>query len=160
MQAASAPGLQADFNNDGAADLAIGVPFEWANGQMRDFGLAAFGTANDLNDRGQITGGVPLTDAFHAYRLQHGRLVDLDSADVPYSEGVAINEDGQVAGNSAPSPAAFNQAFLWSRASAPTLAPSAASSARRRASTTAARSSARPPPPTAPGAAGSGTTAS
>jgi probable HAF family extracellular repeat protein len=90
--------------------------FVWADGQMRDLGLAAYATANDLNDRGQVTGGYPLPEAFHAYRLQRGHLVDLDSADVPFSEGVAINEGGQVAGNSAPAPAAFNHAFLWSRA--------------------------------------------
>jgi len=89
--------------------------FSWAGGRMRDLGLAAFATANDLNDRGQVTGGVPLPAAFHAYRLQDGHLVDLDGVDVPYSEGVAINETGQVAGNSTPAPAAFNHAFLWSQ---------------------------------------------
>jgi probable HAF family extracellular repeat protein len=86
--------------------------FSWAGGQMRDLGLAS---ANDLNDRGQITGGAQFGDTFHAYRLQGGHLVDLDGADVPYSEGVAINEAGQVAGNSAPAPAEFNHAFLWSQ---------------------------------------------
>jgi probable HAF family extracellular repeat protein len=89
--------------------------FAWADGHMRDLGLAAFATANDLNDRGQVTGGVPLGETFHAYRLRGGHLTDLDAADVPYSEGVAINEAGQVAGNSAPAPAQFNHAFLWSR---------------------------------------------
>jgi probable HAF family extracellular repeat protein len=89
--------------------------FEWASGRMRDLGLAAFATANDLNDRGQVTGGVPVAEAFHAYRLRRGHLTDLDAADVPYSEGVAINQAGQVAGNSAPAPAQFDHAFLWSR---------------------------------------------
>jgi probable HAF family extracellular repeat protein len=87
--------------------------FSWAAGRMRDLGLAAFATANDLNDRGEVTGGVPLPAAFHAYRLKRGHLVDLDGADVPYSEGMAINRRGQVAGNSAPAPAGFNHAFLW-----------------------------------------------
>jgi probable HAF family extracellular repeat protein len=89
--------------------------FEWVNGRMRDLGLAAYATANDLNDHGQVTGGVPVGEAFHAYRLRRGHLTDLDAAGVPWSEGVAINEAGQVAGNSAPGPAAFNHAFLWSR---------------------------------------------
>ena len=89
--------------------------FAWAGRRMRDLGLAAFASANDLNDRGQVTGGVPVTGAFHAYRLGRGRLVDLDAADVPFSEGVAINEAGQVAGNSAPPEADINHAFLWSR---------------------------------------------
>lgn len=89
--------------------------FAWAGDRMRDLGLAAYATANDLNDHGQVTGGVPLAEAFHAYRLRRGHLTDLDAADVPWSEGMAINEAGQVAGNSAPAPAAFNHAFLWSR---------------------------------------------
>ena len=89
--------------------------FLWADGRMLDLGLPLGTTANDLNERGQVTGGFPLPEAFHAYRLQHRHLVDLDSADVPYSEGVAINEHGQVAGNSAPAAAATNHAFLWSR---------------------------------------------
>jgi probable HAF family extracellular repeat protein len=89
--------------------------FAWANGRMRDLGLAAFATANDLNERGQVTGGVPVGEAYHAYRLRGGHLTDLDTADVPYSEGVAINETGQVAGNSAPAQAQFNHGFLWSR---------------------------------------------
>ena len=89
--------------------------FAWANGRMRDLGLPAFATANDLNDHGQVTGGVPLAGAFHAYRLARGQLTDLDAADVPYSEGVAVNEAGQVAGNSAPAGIDVNHAFLWSR---------------------------------------------
>jgi hypothetical protein len=40
--------------------------------------------------------------------------VDLDGAEVSFSEGFAINERGQVAGNSA-TPAGFNHAVLWSR---------------------------------------------
>jgi probable HAF family extracellular repeat protein len=99
-----------------AAGLGPEHAFLWANGRMRDLGLAAYATANDLNDRGQVTGGYPLPEAFHAYRLQRGQPVDLDSADVPFSEGVAINEGGQVDRQLRPSPAAFNHAFLWSRA--------------------------------------------
>ena len=76
--------------------------FEWVNGRMRDLGLAAYATANDLNDHGQLTGGVPVGEAFHAYRLRRGHLTDLDAAGVPWSEGTAINEAGQVTGNSAP----------------------------------------------------------
>ena len=87
--------------------------FVWAGGRMRDLGLAAGATANDLNDRGQVTGGVPVPEAFHAYRLHRGP-VDLDGREVAFGEGVAINERGQVAGNSA-GPAAFSHAVLWSR---------------------------------------------
>jgi probable HAF family extracellular repeat protein len=100
----------------GTSTTATGEPhaFAWADGRMRDLGLPAFATANDLNDRGQVTGGYPLPGAFHAYRLQHGHLVDLDTAAIPYSEGVAINQRGQVAGDSATPPLNVNHAFLWS----------------------------------------------
>jgi probable HAF family extracellular repeat protein len=82
---------------------------------MRDLGLAAGATANDLNDHGQVTGGAPFPGTFHAYRLRGGHLVDLDGPDAPSSEGVAINERGQVAGDSAPVGVDVNHAFLWSR---------------------------------------------
>lgn len=53
VQAAPAPGLQADFNNDGAADLAIGVPFEWV-GAVRDAGAVhvLYGSAGGLQGLG------------------------------------------------------------------------------------------------------------
>jgi hypothetical protein len=66
-QAAPAPGLQADFNNDGAADLAIGVPFEWV-GAIQDAGAVhvLYGSAGGLQGPGsqfftQDTPGVPGT---------------------------------------------------------------------------------------------------
>jgi probable HAF family extracellular repeat protein len=98
----------------GTSATAGGEPhaFVWADGRMRDLGLAAFATANDLNDRGQVTGGVPVGEAYHAYRLQRGQLTDLDAADVPWSEGVAINEAGQVAGF-ATTPDELPLAFRW-----------------------------------------------
>jgi FG-GAP repeat len=67
VQAAQAPGLQADFNNDGAADLAIGVPFEWV-GPIQDAGAVnvLYGSAGGLHGPGsqfftQDTPGVPGT---------------------------------------------------------------------------------------------------
>jgi hypothetical protein len=67
VQAAPAPGLQADFNNDGAADLAIGVPFEWV-GAIQDAGAVhvLYGSAAGLQGPGsqfftQDTLGVPGT---------------------------------------------------------------------------------------------------
>jgi hypothetical protein len=67
VQAAPAPGLQADFNNDGAADLAIGVPFEWV-GAVQDAGAVhvLYGSAGGLQGPGsqfftQESPGVPGT---------------------------------------------------------------------------------------------------
>ena len=50
VQAAPAPGLRADFNNDGAADLAIGVPFECV-GAIQDAGAVhvLYGSAGGLH---------------------------------------------------------------------------------------------------------------
>jgi FG-GAP repeat len=67
VQAARARSLQADFNNDGAADLAIGVPFEWV-GAVQDAGAVhvLYGSAGGLEGPGsqfftQDTPGVPGT---------------------------------------------------------------------------------------------------
>jgi hypothetical protein len=67
VQAAPARSLQADFNNDGAADLAIGVPFEWV-GPIQDAGAVnvLYGSAGGLQGSGsqfftQDTPGVPGT---------------------------------------------------------------------------------------------------
>jgi hypothetical protein len=64
-QAAPARSLQADFNNDGAADLAIGVPFEFV-GAVQDAGAVnvLYGSAGGLQGPGsqfftQDTAGVP-----------------------------------------------------------------------------------------------------
>jgi FG-GAP repeat len=65
VQAAPARSLQADFNNDGAADLAIGVPFEFV-GAIQDAGAVnvLYGSAGGLRGPGsqfftQDTPGVP-----------------------------------------------------------------------------------------------------
>jgi hypothetical protein len=67
VQAGPAPGLRADFNNDGAADLAIGVPFEWV-GAVQDAGAVhvLYGSPGGLQGPGsqfftQDTPGVPGT---------------------------------------------------------------------------------------------------
>ena len=66
-QAAPTRSLQADFNNDGAADLAIGVPFEFV-GAIQDAGAVnvLYGSAGGLQGPGsqfftQDTPGVPGT---------------------------------------------------------------------------------------------------
>jgi hypothetical protein len=65
MQAAPAPSLQADFNNDGADDLAVGVPFENLGSIVAAGAVnVLYGSANGLTGTGsqlftQDTGGVP-----------------------------------------------------------------------------------------------------
>jgi FG-GAP repeat len=67
VQASPARSLQADFNNDGAADLAIGVPFEFV-GAIQDAGAVnvLYGSAGGLQGPGsqfftQDTPGIPGT---------------------------------------------------------------------------------------------------
>jgi hypothetical protein len=67
VQATPAQSVQADFNNDGAADLAIGVPFEFV-GAIQDAGAVnvLYGSAGGLQGPGsqfftQDTPGVPGT---------------------------------------------------------------------------------------------------
>jgi FG-GAP repeat len=53
VQAAPAASLRADFNNDGAADLAVGVPFEFV-GPIQDAGAVnvLYGSAGGLTGTG------------------------------------------------------------------------------------------------------------
>ena len=80
--------------------------FLWENGKMRDLGTLGgnFSTAVAINDRGQILGERETDDGkTHGVVWLKGRITDLDILPGrpfdPYP--VAINEKGQVTGNSA-----------------------------------------------------------
>ena len=57
--------------------------------------------ATDINDAGQVTGYKTALGGYHAFRWTNGSFVDLGVLPTfAHSFGWAINEDGQVAGNS------------------------------------------------------------
>jgi probable HAF family extracellular repeat protein len=59
------------------------------------------GNATDINDAGQVTGYKTALGGYHAFRWQAGTFVDLGVLPgFAFSFGWAINESGQVAGNS------------------------------------------------------------
>jgi probable HAF family extracellular repeat protein len=102
--------------------------FLWQKGALRDLGT--LGTGNDasavfINDSGQIAGvsytnttpnpstGVPTQDPFF---WDNDKMVDLGTLGGVYASAAALNNLGQVAGNSdLADVTAFPHAFLWSR---------------------------------------------
>ncbi|HVN60976.1 MAG TPA: hypothetical protein VMT59_06915 [Gaiellaceae bacterium] len=92
--------------------------FLWQNGRMRDLGRWS---PVDINDRAQIIGNKATSnDQSHAVLWQHGKLADLGAlAGDQYSQAVAINARGQIAGISADSRSVLSnevsgpQAVVW-----------------------------------------------
>jgi len=86
--------------------------FKWSqDAGPIDLGLMGGGSgcnAIAINDKGQITGDAPTHgfDRRHAFRFEAGKFQDLgcltpgDRAPLEFSQGVAINEHGDIAGSS------------------------------------------------------------
>lgn len=85
--------------------ISVPRPFLYQDGVMRNLGSlgAAPGTANDIDDHGQVTGYSSLKrpGVVHAFLWQNGRMVDIDGRKgVGQSEGKGINNLGHVVGTS------------------------------------------------------------
>ena len=112
--------------NDGTG-LPTLHPFLWKNGKMRDLGslggtLATVGSFADgpwgdlLNQRGQAIGTstLPGDELFHAFLWDGNRMIDLGTLGGDFSEALAINESGMVAGRADVSPdSPYHHAVLW-----------------------------------------------
>lgn len=96
--------------------------FLWKDGKYIDLGalggdsddLGSF--AYDINTRGQIVGtsdiGVPDQAIFHAFLWERGKMTDLGTLGGTFSMARAINNRGQVTGQSTTATGEYH-AFLW-----------------------------------------------
>ena len=118
-------GLNDSGEVTGTADLAGGAgshAFLYSNGQMQDLGtLPGYdgSTGLGINNSHQVTGYLSATGIIHAFLYSAGQMKDLGTLGGGFSQGSAINRDGQIAGGSTLVPdtqfAAPTHAFLYSR---------------------------------------------
>ncbi len=77
-------------------------PFLWTRGHMRDLGSlgGAQGTANWLNDRGEVVGlsDLPGDQALHAFVSRGGRLRDLGTLGGDFSGANYVSDSGDITG--------------------------------------------------------------
>jgi probable HAF family extracellular repeat protein len=99
-------------------------PFLFDRGRTIDLGVlhtgaSEYGTATDINNRGQVVGGSNTADGgedspHHAFLWERGRMIDLGTLGGSFSLATAINERGQVVGLSDTGTAGGGlHGFLW-----------------------------------------------
>jgi probable HAF family extracellular repeat protein len=92
----------------------------WSNGKFRDLGTLPGGTsslANAINDLGEITGYSNGAPGVHAVTWdKQGGIRDLNALSGGYSQGIAINLQGEVAGYSITEDGK-SHGVLWSKPS-------------------------------------------
>ncbi|MEV2236611.1 hypothetical protein [Micromonospora sp. NPDC049891] len=70
-------------------------PVLWTNGRARPLPL---GQVSDINERGQVAGGVYVPDGFHAALWHRGRVTDLGAGPFNRSNTYALNDHGWAIG--------------------------------------------------------------
>jgi probable HAF family extracellular repeat protein len=73
----------------------------WRDGVAHDLGFlegCQYGTAGDINNRGQVIGFCVGDSTERGFLWQNGVMTDLGLPGYPYSDTAAINESGQIAG--------------------------------------------------------------
>jgi probable HAF family extracellular repeat protein len=103
----------------GQAETATGArhPFLWQDGRMTDLGLLEPGPggwtqATDINNNGDVVGCGELNGTTRAVLWRRGETIELGSLGSGYSCANAINDRGQVVGNSSTSNGDLH-AFVW-----------------------------------------------
>ncbi len=97
--------------------------FLWENGNLQDLGTlgGTYSAPNWLNEAGEVVGGAttPGDLNYFAFLWKNGKMNNLGALDGdPCSQGNAINETGQIVGESASCDfLTVQRAFLWERGS-------------------------------------------
>ncbi|MEU4712826.1 hypothetical protein AB0F73_04035 [Micromonospora purpureochromogenes] len=84
-------------------------PVLWTNGRARP---VALGEVSDVNERGQVSGGVYVPGGFHAALWHSGRATDLGAGPFDRSNTYALNDRGWVIGWQF-SAEQFERGILW-----------------------------------------------
>jgi probable HAF family extracellular repeat protein len=108
-----APSLSHAFLSDGIALVDLGT----LEGTGRSSGAS-------INASGQVTGFSSAGSSFHAFLAADGApptMTDLGTLGGAFSEGIAINDAGQVTGDSYPTGSGNLHAFLWDDSDIPKM---------------------------------------
>ncbi|MFF3864591.1 hypothetical protein [Micromonospora sp. NPDC001898] len=84
-------------------------PVLWTNGRARPLPL---NEVSDVNERGQVSGGVSVPDGFHAALWHSGRVTDLGAGPFDRSNTYALNDRGWMIGWQF-SAEQFQRGILW-----------------------------------------------
>ncbi len=115
------------------------LAFSWKNGTIRQLSTLPGGregsNASDINNAGEIVGYAKTASVIHAVLWNDNNITDLGSLDNNGSEGLGINEKGEIVGGSiyVINNSTGTHAILWDKKGTITdLTPQASSSSARR----------------------------
>jgi probable HAF family extracellular repeat protein len=90
-------------------DIAHSHAVLWQDGKMRDIGTFS---PDLLNDRGDVVGTILVNGHAHAVFWRNGKLTDLGTLGRRTTYAYALNDHGQVVGESVTTTGAYH-AFVW-----------------------------------------------